>query len=416
MHLFKNPKSQFWQAQIWIDGEPHKKSTRRTNKEDARKAAKQIEADLRAQIAAEAAIGTGTSLALGDLFVAYFDAVGIGHVGSDDTFRVLNLIHEHPSFARAKLITQVTHADVVALRDWRRSHTIKTTGRPISAYTVNDTIEQLKKVFNWFKRINRRVVFETEPNWSDKTLKLTEPRAHVRQLSATEDNLIDDLRTDYLPLVYFSLICGQRKTNCFTLTWSQVKWDASLIEMMGKGAGGGTKRITVKINPEIRALLWPLWQGRQENCGVPQAAERVFTFVAERTLDKVIKGRRHMFVAGKRYPITKDGLRRTWNTWRDRHGLRHGADRLRWHDLRHDFASKFLAHTNNGTSGMKQLQELLHHERLATTMDLYAHLQPGQADASAAAVAHARFAERLESRKNPPTFPPTQPLKVVKGR
>ena len=48
----------------------------------------------------------------------------------------------------------------------------------------------------------------------------------------------------------------------------------------------------------------------------PLAAARqherfVFTFVAERTIDKVIHGKRYRFVKGERYPMTRDGIRRS---------------------------------------------------------------------------------------------------------
>ena len=35
----------------------------------------------------------------------------------------------------------------------------------------------------------------------------------------------------------------------------------------------------------------------------------MFTFVAKRTTDKVIRGKRFKFVKGERFPITREGLK-----------------------------------------------------------------------------------------------------------
>ena len=70
--------------------------------------------------------------------------------------------------------------------------------------------------------------------------------------------------------------------------------------------------VRVPITATIREILWPL---RGEH------PRLVFTFVAERTVDKVIRGKPYKFVKGKRYPMTKDGIRRVWNDVRERAGL-----------------------------------------------------------------------------------------------
>lgn len=406
MYLYKRANSKVWQAEIWIDGQQYRRSTGCADKKLAAAVARSEEARLRQQVSAQSA--AGISLALDAVQLRYMAAIEQCDAAAENTNRLLALILKHPAFPPTKLITEITHDDAMALRNWRRTHKVGKgkTVRPISAYTVNDTVEQLKKMFTFLKA--QKVHLPNEPIW--KELWLSEPREHVRELGPNEEELLADMRADYLPLVWFSLMTGKRKTSCFTLTWAQVKWDRGVILMTGKGTGGG-KPITLEITPAIRAVLWPLYVGRADNAGAPEAAERVFTFVAERTLDKVIKGHRHVFVAGKRYPITRDGLRRAWNTWRDRHGLRRGSERLRWHDLRHDFASKLLRSIPTA-DGIKVVQEALDHADISTTLNTYSHLQEGRvADAI----------EALAQRRSPALVPRTvaphiRPVKVIKGR
>ena len=68
-----------------------------------------------------------------------------------------------------------------------------------------------------------------------------------------------------------------------------VQWDAGTIERPGKG----DKLVRVPITDTIREIIWPL-RG--------QHPRYVFTFVAERTIDKVIRGKRYRYTKGERYP------------------------------------------------------------------------------------------------------------------
>ncbi|WP_280740300.1 tyrosine-type recombinase/integrase [Paenibacillus maysiensis] len=50
---------------------------------------------------------------------------------------------------------------------------------------------------------------------------------------------------------------------------------------------------------------------------------------------------------------------------------KHGLRRIRYHDLRHSYASLLLA---NGIS-MKEIQEWLGHSNYSTTANIYSHLE-----------------------------------------
>ena len=150
-------------------------------------------------------------------------------------------------------------------------------------------------------------------------------------------------REDYAPLFAFAMATGLRQSECL-LRWSQVDWGARQIRKVGKGG----KLVTVPITPTIREILWPL-RGHHP--------EHVFTYVAVRTHRGWVKGRR--------YPITLAGLRAHW------HRLRKvaGVTGFRFHDYRHDLATKALRETGN----LKLVQRMLNHADIRHTLR-YAHV------------------------------------------
>ena len=72
---------------------------------------------------------------------------------------------------------------------------------------------------------------------------------------------------------------------------------------------------------------------------------------------------------GRPAAITASGLK---SIWRRSHHRRKGSslpEDLRFHDLRHDFATKLLRETNN----LRLVQKALHHSRVETTTN-HAHV------------------------------------------
>jgi integrase len=175
-------------------------------------------------------------------------------------------------------------------------------------------------------------------------------------------------RDDYRPIMDFSNVSGLRLKECI-LRWSEVDWDAKLIVKLGKGG----QRITVPITSVIREILWPL-RGQHD--------EFVFTYVAMRT-----KGKR---VKGSRYPITYNGLKTQWKRSRRRSGVKD----FRFHDKRHDFATKLLRDTGN----LKLVQKALNHAKIETTLK-YAHVLQDEVSAAVERVQKSRTKSRSAVRK-----------------
>ena len=224
----------------------------------------------------------------------------------------------------------------------------------ISPYTVNDTTEQLKKLFTRCKMW--RVQFDHEPQW--KKHWLGEPKERVRELHDNEAaSLAANMRDDYEPFFDFVGLSGLRwNVEARVLRWTEVFWQEGQIKIKGKGGS----HLVVPITPALRNIIWSL-QGHHP--------EFVFTYVAQRTIDKVINGQRHCFVKGKRYPLTKQGTKTAWRRLRKRAGIASGPEGFRAHDYRHNLATKLLRETGN----LKLVNQALNHAKLETTMK-YAHV------------------------------------------
>lgn len=379
MSVYKNPKTGYYEYSFAVNRHRFHGSTRLTNRREAEAEEQHAKAQARERLKAE---DTGAqSLRIDDVAARYWIDVGQHHAGAANTERLLACLVEH--FGKSQLVTAITHDDVARLVAKRRLDVVPRSkpSRLISHATVNDTTEQLKKLFTYLK--NRGTVFDvrTMPKWKDLWLK--EPQERVRELHTDEAKRLDAAtRDDFAPLFGFARITGKRKSECYMLRWNEVHWDTGWIERAGKGG----RRVRVAITDSVRAILWPL-RGHHP--------EYVFTFVAQRTTDKVIRGERHVFVAGRRYPITKSGLNTRWRRTKKAAGLQD----FRFQDLRHDVATKVLRETGN----LKTVQKLLDHASITTTAR-YAHVLDEEIGVAMEAVA-------TKTRKNHPKNHPKRPLR-----
>jgi integrase len=293
---------------------------------------------------------SAVSTKLDDVAGRYWNEIGQYHAGADTTWRDLERLIGY--FGETKLLTEILDDDVAKLVAWRRGHRVTRHGKGkknaataplVAPATVNRSItEVLKKLFTRAKAWGIR--FDREPDWKQHWLK--EPQERVRELHGTEADRLDDAtRDDYRPILDFASASGLRLNECL-LRWSEVNWDARKIEKQGKG----DKRVSVPITDTIREILWPL-RGHHP--------EMVFTYVAKRTR------KRQNLIKGNRYRITYSGLKSAWKRIRADAAV---AD-FRFHDYRHDFATKLLRETRN----LKLVQKALNHADIKTTTK-YAHV------------------------------------------
>ena len=361
MSVYKSARSPYWHFDFQVRGHRFHGTTKCTTRREAEKV-EAAERDKAKRLVAQLAAAK-TSLKLDDVADRWWSEVGQHHAGANNTEHELALLIEF--FGKDKLLPEITGDDVARLGAWRRGHRRKD-GALISPHTVNHTMKQLRKLFTRTKLWGVR--FEHEPRWSKYLLAVPDER--VRELSDDEADRLDAvMRDDLAPFFAFALASGLRLAECL-LRWSEVDWSAQQIRKPGKGG----RIVSVPITPTIREILWPL-RGHHQDC--------VFTFVADRTTDG---GR----VKGKRYPLTYAGVQTYWKRLRRQSGV----TGLRFHDLRHDFASKLLRATGN----LRLVQKALGHRDIKTTTR-YAHVLNHEVAEAMERVAESRSKSRSRLRE-----------------
>jgi hypothetical protein len=149
MSVFRPKDSTVYRFDFWWRGHRFHGSTQQTSKREAEKAERLERERVKKHFAQVNA--ANTSFRLDDVAGRYWGEVGKHHAGADNTWRQIGLLVDF--LGKDKLLTEITGNDVAKLVAWRRGHK-RRDGSLISAYTVNDTTEQLKKLFTRAKAWN----------------------------------------------------------------------------------------------------------------------------------------------------------------------------------------------------------------------------------------------------------------------
>lgn len=372
MSVYKHAKSPFYQYDFVVDGHRFHGSTKTGNKKEALK----FEADARLaakqDVAARKVTGEGP-LTINVAAGRYYTEIGSHHANHKTTFKDLGRLVSF--FGKDKRLAEITDADVAALVAWRRAQKIHDRetdkdGEPVPAIspaTVNRSATQLLKFI--FARAKRtwRHSFPAEPNWRSHMLK--EPKERVRELDTPESEALDAaVRHDYALWFEFARATGLRRNETL-IKWSDVNIFARRITTIGKGGG----MVSTPITPEIAAIL--------EACE-GHHPDYVFTYVCRRPRNGQVKG--------KRYPITAEGAKTQWRRLK----ARAKVDDFRFHDIRHDVATKLLRATGN----LKLVQRALNHADIKTTTK-YAHVLDDEVAAALEQVAKSRKNSRTEKQR-----------------
>ena len=344
MSVYKHPKSQYWRYDFQIDGVKYRAPIRDhavTTKKQAQayeaRVREKVEADLKQQAL------TGSAPMTFDMAAGRFwHEVGQHHVNSRTTLAQLKRLGEF--FGKTKRLDEITDADVAALVAWRRAHKSGKGDAKVTNATVNrTTLIPLKTIFNRAKH-TWKLILPKEPHWRSHMLK--EPQERVRELTKHEAHALDNaMREDYRLWFAFARVTGLRFRETL-ITWKCVKDDH--IATIGKGG----RTVTTAITPTVRAIL--------EACRGLHPVH-VFTYVCRHPED----GR----VRGQRYPLTVEGAKDAWKRAR----ARTDVEDFRFHDIRHDVATKLLRATGN----LKKVQQQLNHASITHTVK-YAHVDKNE--------------------------------------
>ncbi|ESY29992.1 MULTISPECIES: site-specific integrase [unclassified Mesorhizobium] len=385
MSVYKPKNSPFYQYDFQLAGQRFHGSTGSKNERDARGIERDHRAKAKAAVQAARA-AKGGPLTMDDAAARYWLEVGQRHANSKTTWTDLGRLVDY--FGPGKLFVEITDDDVAKLVQWRRSQTAwgkseTQDGKPmrlVSSATVNrSTTLVLKKMFTRAKRTWRHT-FPAEPVWRDHFI--AEPRERVRELQAGESAALRlATRSDYTPVFEFERASGLRLDECL-LRWSEVDWETGWIVTTGKGG----RMVKTALTSAVRAILLPL-RGHHK--------EWVFTYQAKRTrkADASYKGDGKEHIKGQRYPITYSGLTSQWKRIRKAAGVKD----FRFHDFRHDLATKLLRATGN----LKMVQKALSHADIKTTTR-YAHVLDEEVAAAMESLQNSAAKSRTKSRTRKP--------------
>lgn len=228
-----------------------------------------------------------------------------------------------------KPLRQVRAADVDRYRAQRAGE--------VSRQTLYHELSLLRSVF--------RLALDEGTADAQPVRGLKAPRAHrVRYLSAEEETaLLDKLDAKWRPLVTVAIHTGMRQGEQFTLRWRQVDLAARVIRLP-KSKSGHPR--TIELNETAAETL------RALSSRLAPASRHDWVF-AHRTGARINARNfyRRVFLPATRAARLTD---------------------LRWHDLRHTFASRLV----QAGADLRTVADLLGHTSLQMVMR-YAHLAPG---------------------------------------
>lgn len=328
MGIYRRPDSPFLWWSVTIDGHRFRGCCETASREEAKPVLKRE----RARLLAERPRAGQPELTLDQALARYSlehairlpSAPNIAYMGE-------NLI---AGLGGATLLSRLAVSDIAAHVARRRAD--------VSDASVNRELTILRAVLRMAAL--RWGVAVAAIDW--KPQFLAEPAPRNRVLSAEQESrLFAALRADFHALVRFALMTGMRLSNVRELRWDQIDWNAGTVAVRVKGGAN-------RIKPLSRAALAILSAERGRH------PRHVFTYLVQRARsDKTRETERR---TGERRPFTRDGWRKAWHAALTEAEL---AD-LRFHDLRHTFATRLYRRTRD----LRLVQRALDHQSIETTL------------------------------------------------
>ena len=346
----RDPKSPYWQYQFYVDTRRYKGSTGETDKARAQRVIEAIWQEALALSEHRQRTGRGP-ITMGEAAQRWWDSIG-SH--TTETYlgppsRVGSPLHRLVCFFNAGTeLAKITNDHVARYRDERRHDRVVGSNRRVSARTVNDDIQLLRRIMlaardKWDKQLPKM------PKWGEHLLE-EKKNPNPRVLTFEERARLDAVERPELKAIRsFVLLTSVRLEEAISLKWSNVDFERGIVTLVQKGE----RHREIPMTEEIRSLL-PSLHGRHP--------EAVFTFVARKTRRDPHTG--EMLIAGNVYPWSywgvKSAERRDWA----KAGLKVKGSRsyASFHDLR-----RTAARDQYDAAGVYAARDLLGHANVKTT-------------------------------------------------
>lgn len=238
----------------------------------------------------------------------------------------------------------------------------------ISPLLIKEFIKQMVETGRRNSTVNKytRLISEVYNFMIDSDVAVRNPLARIKSLKETKNDKIRALCTeevqalltktkiiypDFYPLLFTAIFTGMRQGELLGLTWDSINWITKKITVdknytHGRVGTPKTKKIRyIDMSSELAKLL------KEWRLACPHSEYNL------------------VFPNGEgQYQDSHNMLKRRFKPSLERAGI----NTIRFHDLRHTYASLLLA---NGAP-MKYVQHQLGHSSITMTMDLYTHLLP----------------------------------------
>lgn len=305
MSIRKDAKTGIWQIDISIDGRPrYQRSSFTTN----RKEAQELHDKTKTEIWRQVNLGEKPKYTWLDLVKLFLDDKQLNGKRSieDDRDKLRWL---HGQFDNGKmLIADINAAYIQTVLDNKRklgkSHRlVGATGehKPISNATIN----------RYAALIHSMMQLAVDKEWistTTKAIKLTEPKEKISYLTHEQaSNLLNELPSEYVPLVRFSLATGLRQSNAVLLQWANVDLERKSA-WVWSGEAKGKSDLMIPLNDDAVATL-KSQLGKNSVYAFVKDNGEPFTYPNSKAFKSAC------LRAGISESFTWHDLRHTWATW-----------------------------------------------------------------------------------------------------
>jgi len=347
-----------WKGAWWvfINHQGTRKARRIGTGEPGRKAAKQVAQQIQARLAlGQAAFDRPqTSMTLDAYAETFLERIEQTrkHTTHDDYRKIFDR-YVFPVF-RGQDLQQITREKVKAFA-------VGCLQRGLSAKTVQNIIRTISSLFS--HAVEDNLVTVNPALRPGKFLPKISKRRSINPLTGQELALFLAYTKTMAPILYPAFLCaartGLRQGELLALQWEDINFAGRFVEVrrnfthgkMTTPKSGESRR--VDLSRELTATLETLQLDRQF-----QAAARGLK-----------EGPPWVFCNEKGHPLNQNRIRLKFFRLLKGAGVR----QVRFHDLRHSFASLLL---QNGESPV-YVKDQMGHSSIQVTVDLYGHLIPG---------------------------------------